>query len=178
MSLLIALLVASATWLWWQVPLPRVQRVDPGVGRAPDIGDISAAAELLSLSLRSGCGVTEALEQVGELLGGVLGRHLTTVAAGSRWGLPDAQCWARLPAAWQPVAAALQLSGEAGLPPAGLLEAAAEDLRRAEAHRREVATARLGVRVVLPLGLAFLPAFTLTTVLPVVLALAGQVLGG
>jgi len=39
-----------------------------------------------------------------------------------------------------------------------------------------VATATLGIRIVLPLGLAFLPAFVLTTVVPVVLALANQVL--
>jgi pilus assembly protein TadC len=35
----------------------------------------------------------------------------------------------------------------------------------------EVAAARLGVRLVVPLGLAYLPAFVLTTVVPVVLAL-------
>ncbi len=177
MSLVIAVLVASAIWLWWPRPLAGEQPPEVARPQAPDVVDVSCAAELLSLSLRSGSGVTEALEQIGDLLGGVLGRHLTAVAAGQRWGLSDAQCWARLPAAWHPVAAALQISGEAGLPPAGLLEAAADDLRRAEAHRREVATARLGVRVVLPLGLAFLPAFTLTTVVPVVLALGGQVLG-
>jgi len=34
----------------------------------------------------------------------------------------------------------------------------------------------LGVRIVLPLGLVFLPAFVLTTVVPIVLALAHQVL--
>ena len=47
-------------------------------------------------------------------------------------------------------------------------------LRRQQ--RLEVATATLGVRIVLPLGLLFLPAFLLTTVVPIVLALARQVL--
>jgi pilus assembly protein TadC len=49
-------------------------------------------------------------------------------------------------------------------------------VRRAEEQRLEVATATLGVRIVLPLGLLFLPAFILTTVAPIVLALAQQVL--
>ena len=40
----------------------------------------------------------------------------------------------------------------------------------------DVAAARLGVRLVVPLGVAFLPAFVLTTIVPVVLALARQVL--
>jgi pilus assembly protein TadC len=58
------------------------------------------------------------------------------------------------------------------VPPAGLLRDAAADLRRDALAQVEVATARLSVRLVLPLGLAFLPAFVLTTVVPVVLALA------
>ena len=37
--------------------------------------------------------------------------------------------------------------------------------------------ARAGVRLVLPLGLAFLPAFACTTVIPIVLALGQRVLG-
>ncbi len=41
----------------------------------------------------------------------------------------------------------------------------------------QAAAARAGVRLVLPLGLAFLPAFACTAVIPVVLALAHTVLG-
>ena len=48
---------------------------------------------------------------------------------------------------------------------------AAADLRREAVADVEVRAARLGVRLVLPLGLAYLPAFVLITVVPVVLAL-------
>ena len=79
--------------------------------------------------------------------------------------------------AWAPVSRALTLAARAGLPPADLLITGAQDVRRAERHRQELATARLGVRVVLPLGLTFLPAFLATTVIPVVIALTSDVLG-
>jgi pilus assembly protein TadC len=68
------------------------------------------------------------------------------------------------------------MAATAGVPPADALVSAAEEVRRGERQRLEVATATLGVRIVLPLGLVFLPAFILTTVLPIVLALARQVL--
>jgi pilus assembly protein TadC len=68
------------------------------------------------------------------------------------------------------------MAATAGVPPADVLARAAEEVRRAEQQRLEVATATLGVRIVLPLGLVFLPAFVLTTVVPIVLALAHQVL--
>ena len=68
------------------------------------------------------------------------------------------------------------MAATAGVPPADALVHAAEEVRRAERQRLEVATATLGIRIVLPLGLVFLPAFILTTVVPIVLALAQQVL--
>lgn len=56
--------------------------------------------------------------------------------------------------------------------------AAAADLRRAEADRVVAAGERAGVAVAGPLGLCFLPAFVLLGIGPVVLGLAGEVLGG
>ncbi|MGB3859956.1 MAG: pilus assembly protein, partial [Ornithinimicrobium sp.] len=68
------------------------------------------------------------------------------------------------------------LAARGGVPPSELLSAAASDLRRDAVARVELQTAQLAVRLVLPLGLAFLPAFVLTTVVPVVIALATSVL--
>ena len=68
------------------------------------------------------------------------------------------------------------MAASAGVPPAEALAGAADEVRRSEQQRLEVATATLGVHLVLPLGLVFLPAFILTTVVPIVLALAQHVL--
>lgn len=150
---------------------------DPGFIRtAVPVAEVAGVIDLLALTLRGGVGLVEAMEAVATRVGGPLGLHLQTVAAASRWGVDDAAAWASIPSAWQPAARALRMATTAGVPPADALVRAAEDVRRTEQQRLEVATATLGVRIVLPLGLAFLPAFVLTTVVPIVLALAQQVL--
>jgi pilus assembly protein TadC len=140
------------------------------------VAEVAGVIDLLALTLRGGVGLVEAMEAVASRVGGPLGMHLSTVAAAGRWGVEDAMAWASIPSAWQPAARALRMAATAGVPPADVLVRAAEEMRRAEQQRLELATATLGVRIVLPLGLAFLPAFVLTTVVPIVLALARQVL--
>jgi pilus assembly protein TadC len=150
---------------------------DAGLDRtAVAVAEVAGVIELLALTLRGGVGLVEAMEAVATRVGGPLGLHLQTVAAAGRWGVEDAMAWASVPSAWQPAARALRMAASAGVPPADALAGAADQVRRAEQQRLEVATATLGVRIVLPLGLLFLPAFLLTTVVPIVLALARQVL--
>ncbi|HET8600404.1 MAG TPA: type II secretion system F family protein [Segeticoccus sp.] len=149
----------------------------PGSGAGPTVPEVARAVHLLALSVRSGTGLTEAIDAVAAETGGAVGRQLTTVTAALRWGVDEQTAWQGVPAVWQPAARALQLAAAAGVPPAELLLEAADDLLRRERQRLDVSAARLGVRIVLPLGLAFLPAFVLTTVVPVVLALAQEVLG-
>ena len=139
--------------------------------------EVADAVDLLALALHGGAGLVEAIEAVASRLEGPLGAHLHTVAAAERWGVGTVAAWASVPSAWQPAARALRMAATAGIAPADLLARAADDIRDAEEQRLDIATARLGVRVVLPLGLLFLPAFVLTTVVPIVLALAAQVLG-
>ena len=159
--------------------------VDEGTGTRADggstrtvvpVAEVAGVIDLLALTLRGGVGLVEAMEAVATRVGGPLGLHLQTVAAAGRWGVEDATAWASVPSAWQPAARALRMAATAGVPPADVLARAAEEVRRAEQQRLELATATLGIRIVLPLGLAFLPAFVLTTVVPIVLALAHQVL--
>jgi pilus assembly protein TadC len=150
---------------------------DAGPGRASvPVAEVAGVIELLALTLRGGVGLVEAMEAVAARVGGPLGMHLQMVAAAGRWGVEDATAWASVPSAWEPAARALRMAATAGVPPADALVRAAEEVRRGEQQRLEMATATMGVRLVLPLGLAFLPAFVLTTVVPIVLALAQQVL--
>jgi pilus assembly protein TadC len=145
-------------------------------GTVVPVAEVAGVIDLLALTLRGGVGLVEAMEAVATRVGGPLGLHLQTVAAARRWGVEDATAWASVPSAWQPAARALRMAATAGVPPADVLVRAADEVRRTEQQRLEVATATLGIRIVLPLGLAFLPAFVLTTVVPIVLALAHQVL--
>jgi len=147
-----------------------------GIRTAVPVAEVAGVIDLLALTLRGGVGLVEAMEAVATRVGGPLGLHLRTVAAAGRWGVDEATAWASVPSAWQPVARALRMAATAGVPPADALVGAADEVRRSEQQRLEMATATLGVRIVLPLGLVFLPAFILTTVVPIVLALARQVL--
>jgi pilus assembly protein TadC len=195
MNIVVMVLTATAVLVWpgsYSVPAVAPDRTgagrdhqggganaDTGVIRTVvPVADVAGVIDLLALSLRGGAGLVEAMEAVAVRVGGLLGLHLKTVAAAGRWGVDDAAAWASVPSAWQPAARALRMAATAGVPPADVLVGAADEIRRAEQQRLEVATATLGVRIVLPLGLVFLPAFILTTVMPIVLALAQQVLAG
>lgn len=138
--------------------------------------DVASSMVMLALALQSGCGVVEAIEQVALGSPGRPGRDLSTVAAALRWGLAERAAWAIVDPAWGRAGQSLRLATRAGVGPSLLLLHGASDLRAAEMAHLDVAGARVGVRMVLPLGLTFLPAFCLTSVVPVVLALARQVL--
>lgn len=70
-----------------------------------------------------------------------------------------------------PVRDALELATRTGVAPGSLVRAAAAEHRRQEAAARTRAARRLGVLIVLPVGLCLLPAFVALTVVPLVLAL-------
>ncbi|PWJ53341.1 hypothetical protein SAMN06264364_113100 [Quadrisphaera granulorum] len=65
----------------------------------------------------------------------------------------------------------LWIAEQTGAPVAALLVSAAAELRRRRRRAGALAAARLGVRVVAPLGLCTLPAFGLLAVVPVLLSL-------
>lgn len=148
----------------------RGRRAGPGVGPrqtrlVPD------ALELVAVALDGGASVASAIRTVAGTLPEPLGEQLRGVAAVLRRGEDPTEAWAAAGAHWAPARRSLDLAESAGIPPARALVRTADDLRREAVADVEVAAARLGVRLVVPLGLAYLPAFVLTTVVPVVLAL-------
>jgi hypothetical protein len=168
---------------------PAVRRASTAPGRvradsssipvAPATSDaVADGLVLLALALRAGCDPVEALETAARQLDGMTARQLSTVAAAHRWGLDPAACWELVPAVWHPAAVAWQASLRAGVSPSALLLRSATVIRDREAQHIEAALSRAGVLLVLPLGLAFLPGFVATTVVPVVLRLVGSFLAG
>lgn len=131
---------------------------------------------LLAVALQSGCGVVEAVEQVADVGADAAAGELAVVAAALRWGLPEAQAWSLVDPRWARAELSLRLAARSGVAPSSMLLDGADDVRTARLAQVDVGAARVGVRLVLPLGAAFLPAFVLTTVVPVVLALTRQVL--
>jgi len=138
------------------------------------------AADLLAACIAAGATPVAAAQAVGEALEGPVGERLARGAAEVRLGAEPADAWRRLaslPGA-APLARLLERAGDSGAPaaaPVGRLAAEA----RAEWGRTATARARrAGVMVTAPVGLCFLPAFIAVGVLPVVIGLAGGLLGG
>ena len=131
---------------------------------------------LLAVAVQSGCGVVEAVEEVADVGRDAAADELAVVAAALRWGVPEHRAWSVVDPRWSRAELSLRLAARSGVAPSSLLLEGAEDLWAARLAAVDVASARVAVRLVLPLGLAFLPAFVLTTVVPVVLALTRQVL--
>jgi pilus assembly protein TadC len=140
--------------------------------------DLPIAVDLLAAALRAGAPPARAAEVVGDALGGPLGQRLVRVGTALRLGIRPEEAWAPLtviPGADRVRRAAVR-SADSGAAMTGALGRLAGDLRAARTAQAEAAAQRLGVLVVLPLGLCFLPAFLLTGVVPVVVAVLGDVL--
>lgn len=145
-------------------------------GPAPTSTDVSAALVLLALAYRSGLPTVGVLEAVAAESPGPVARDLRQVAAAVHWGASEQEAWASVDPVWEPAGRAVTLAQLAGLTPGPLLLKAADDLAADQLERIDVAAAKVGVRLVAPLGLVLLPAFCLTTVVPLVVALARTLL--
>jgi hypothetical protein len=143
-----------------------------------DDAQVSSALALLALAYRSGLPTWDVLEAVAAGLTGRASTDLRQVATALRWGASEAEAWASVGHVWAPAARAVAIAHQAGVPPGAMLLAASDDLREAELERLEITAAKVGVRLVAPLGLVLLPAFCLTTVAPLVIALAGDLMSG
>jgi pilus assembly protein TadC len=148
------------------------RRVAGAGRRTPSDSEVSSALALLALAYRSGLPTWDVLDAVADGLGGPVAADLQQVANALRWGATESEAWGSVGRAWAPAARAVAIAHQAGVPPGSMLLAAGDDLRSAELERLEVSAAKVGVRLVAPLGLVLLPAFCLTTVAPLVIALA------
>ena len=174
----VGLVLAAGLWRW------RVrQTADAGVREADAreaARQLPLAADLLAACIAAGAGPVIAAQTVGEALGGPVGEGLARGAAEVRLGGEPGEAWRRL--ASTPGAGALarlleraDVSGlPAAAPVAGLAADARADWGRAATERAR----RAAVLVTAPVGLCFLPAFIAVGVLPIVIGLAGGVLGG
>lgn len=156
-------------------------RLEPAAVRAERlraVSDLPLAADLLAAALRAGTPVDAAVTAVGEALGGPLGARMSRVARALRLGGEPGTAWAHvadIAGTGRLVSAAVRSSASGGAL-AGALSRLADDLRADRAVAIEAAGRRAGVLIVLPLGLCFLPAFILSGLVPVVIAVLSDVL--
>lgn len=133
--------------------------------------DLTVVLDLVGAALGSGAGVPRALEAVGRAVGGGDGAGLARAATALLLGAGWSQAWEQTPGRLRPVADALRPAWVHGAPPGDALRVARDQLVHDRRARAKSAAARLGVRLVLPLGLCLLPAFVLLGLVPVMVAL-------
>ena len=143
--------------------------------------DAPMALDLLAACLAGGAVPSAAAAVVAAAVGGPVGARLSSVGAALRVGTSPPDAWALLGGTAEddplaPAARVLVRASDGGAPVAAVVGQLAADARRTARARREQAARRVGVLVVAPLGLCFLPAFVLLGVVPVVIGLAGPLL--
>ncbi|MET8833946.1 type II secretion system F family protein [Micromonospora sp. NPDC004540] len=158
-----------------------LRRIEPRAvrdRRLREAADLPLAADLLAAALRAGAPVDRSVLAVAEALGGPLADRLGRVGRTLELGGTPAEAWDHL----RPVTGAERLataairSSNSGAALAGALTRLADDLRSDASTAAEAAARRAGVLIVLPLGLCFLPAFILAGLVPVIVAVLGDVL--
>ncbi len=162
--------VAGRAWMAALVRRARRAGTDP-----PGAVGSGTVLRLLECALASGADAITALDRVGEAVGEPSGERLCSTAMSLRRGRGWAEAWADADEVGRIVEPALRRSVAVGSSPAPALAAARRRLARERASAAQAAAARAGVTLVLPVSLCLLPAFVLVAVIPLVVALAGQV---
>ncbi|MER7418784.1 type II secretion system F family protein [Micromonospora peucetia] len=158
-----------------------LRRIEPPAvrnRRLREAADLPLAADLLAAAMRAGAPVDRSVLAVAGALDGPLADRLARVGRLLRLGGGPEEAWAPLasvPGAERLTAAVLR-SANSGAALAGALTRLADDLRADRSTTAEAAARRAGVLIVLPLGLCFLPAFILAGLVPVIVAVLGDVL--
>ncbi len=171
-----ALLAAGAGAALWM----RARRAAARSERLPVTSDLPVVIGLIAAGVRAGATVPACLTAVSRATRGGLGEELSAVAEQLRLGAEPAEAWRR-PALPEPLASVgrdLTRAADTGAPVAELLDRHAADLRRALRARSTARVERLGVLIVAPLGLCFLPAFVLLGIVPMAAELLSRALGG
>ncbi|WUN32848.1 type II secretion system F family protein [Kitasatospora sp. NBC_00315] len=140
-------------------------------------GQLPMTAELLAACLSSSSAPGPAVAAVGQSVGEPMARRLAAVSAELALGAPPELSWGRLGEACPtlaPLGRCLVRTSVSGSPPAGPLRGLAQAQRGSAVRAAHARVRRAAVMATAPLGVCFLPAFVLISVVPVVLGLTSM----
>jgi hypothetical protein len=145
---------------------------------SPEELPVAVLLDLVAAALAAGLPTANAVQEAFIATGGPAPPPVLAAVRSMTRGTAVDQAWAGTPSDYRPLVRALRLAERSGAAVGPLIRATAADERAARARVAQVAARRLGVRLVLPLGLTTLPAFLLLGVLPIVVGFAEPVLRG
>lgn len=148
----------------------------PSASAAGGEADPALLLDLVAVALAAGAPVPAALAVVGSSWPGAAGEVLVDAARALALGAPWGVAWTGARGAARAVATALEPAWATGASPVPLLRTTADRLRSHRRAETRAAAGRLGVQLVVPLGLCYLPAFVLVGLVPVVVSLASGLL--
>lgn len=158
-------------------PLTRaaLRRAHRMVDDAPEVPLPAAVIiELLSASLASGAAIPRALTAVGDSIEGHAGQFLSQAGRSLLLGAGWREAWEGAPQSLLIIPKTLRHSWEFGAPCAEALSAARSASEKEALTAAKERAQKLGVTLVVPLGLCFLPSFVALAVIPIVATLAEQ----
>ncbi|MCT1606889.1 type II secretion system F family protein [Nesterenkonia massiliensis] len=142
-------------------------------------GEVDAATllDLTAALLHAGTGIEAALDRLSRAAPGAqpLAQVYRSLAAGASWD-HSVHSLAPYPQLGR-FCSHLRFAYATGAPTASMLEAAAAQARAEQRQEAERRAAELGVKMMLPLGACFLPAFIVLGVVPVVISMIPDALG-
>ena len=129
----------------------------------------AGTSEMLSVAIRQGASIPRALIAVGDIAAGDFGAGLRSAGEQLNRGIPWNDAWPD-DGDLAVVRDAFASSWHSGASPVERLETAVEQLDWDERSQIEQAAAKLSVRLLLPTGLCFLPAFVAVGIIPSVMS--------
>ncbi|WP_433164931.1 type II secretion system F family protein [Kribbella sp. CA-247076] len=164
--------IALSAAAYYAIP-KALARLEPAATRrraAQLTADLPLAVDLLAACLRAGRPPQQALSTVARAIPGPLAELFTEVAHHLALGADPADAWSHLRTepVCAPFARAIDRSLRSGAPLSKTLEHLANDTRQAHQHAADQRARAIESRTALPLGLCFLPAFVLLSIVPTI----------
>lgn len=177
-ALVLAAVLAVVPWLVTRPGAPPpARRTRRRRRQPPAVTDAVVLLDLLDVALTSGASVPGALVALAAATApDPVAAELRSAATALRLGATWQEAWAPCPPVLRPLATSLEPGWTDGVDPCPLVRQAAASIRSRRRQEAQEAAARLGARLVLPLGLCFLPAFVLLAMAPVLLSGVGSLL--
>jgi hypothetical protein len=161
----------------WRLPRVASDAVAMDEGAGPQL-PVPVLLDLVAAALDAGLPTANAVREAFAATGVAVPPPVRAAVQSMDRGAAVDRAWAAAPADYWPLVRALRLAERSGAAIGPLIRATAADDRADRARAAHIAARRLGVQLVLPLGLTTLPSFLLLGVLPIVVGFAEPVLRG